>query len=170
MMKFTIEAPWFTFQKKLAALFEQDPDIYVGELGEIVDDAEGGYWLPIEVENHEKFLAMQRLMPAVKEFGSIKVCITIYDEENENCESDIASAFETLFKGNPIVKDVKSLVDQAGTKHNYLRFSPEVVQFFDDDLSDYNGNWNGLAEDIAREVFNVNSMDISFCTAPVEEK
>ena len=36
--------------------------------------------------------------------------------------------------------------------HNVC-FKPQVVQFFDDDISDFNGNWSGLAQDIAREVF-----------------
>ena len=45
----------------------------------------------------------------------------------------------------------------------------ELIQFPDDDTSDFNGNWNGLAEDIAREVFEEGYRGISFCTADKRE-
>ena len=50
--------------------------------------------------------------------------------------------------------------------HN-VRFKPRVVQFFDDDISDFNGNWSGLAQDIAREVFGDGLRSVHFCTAAV---
>ena len=48
-----------------------------------------------------------------------------------------------------------------------VRFKPRVVQFFDDDISDFNGNWSGLAQDIAREVFGAEMRGVHFCTAAV---
>ena len=36
-------------------------------------------------------------------------------------------------------------------------------------ISDFNGNWSGLAQDIAREVFTNDSSGIHFCTAGVNE-
>ena len=54
-------------------------------------------------------------------------------------------------------------------EHTYLLFKPEVIQFFDDDIYDYEGNWTGLAQDIAREVFADETRGIHFCTASVEE-
>ena len=32
MKKFTLEAPWNTYQKKVKALFDPDPDIIVGDV------------------------------------------------------------------------------------------------------------------------------------------
>ena len=43
------------------------------------------------------------------------------------------------------------------------------MQFFDDDISDFNGNWSGLAQDIAREIFGSEMCGVHFCTAPVED-
>ena len=40
MLKFTLEAPWYTFRKKVNALFEQDPDITVGEVIESEETAD----------------------------------------------------------------------------------------------------------------------------------
>ncbi len=166
---FSISAPWYTFRKKLNALFELDPEIIVQELEELDGDEDAfDYQLDIDVLNHEKYMALKRLLPEVKEFGNVAVRITLYDEMN-GFVPDGAELFKTLFKGNPIAKDLKTLKDMSGTSHLYLRFVPEVIQFFNDDISDYNGNWNGLAEDIAREVFNTAGMEINFCTAPIEE-
>jgi hypothetical protein len=65
------------------------------------------------------------------------------------------------------VKDIKDVVDFTGTRHGFVRFQPEVIQFFHDDISDYNGNWSGLAQDIAREVFEGEYRGVHFCTAEV---
>ena len=77
--------------------------------------------------------------------------------------------YETIFRGNPIVKDIRLGTDHTGTAHGFIRFQPEVIQFFDDDLYDYNGNWSGLAQDIAREVFKDEKRGIHFCTAALDE-
>ena len=76
--------------------------------------------------------------------------VLIYDEENSAEADDVLALYETIFKGNPIVKDVRVAVDQTGTKHGFVRFQPEVIQFFDDDIYDYEGNWTGLAQGLYR--------------------
>ena len=167
MIKVSMEAPWYTFQKKVSALFEKDPDIYVGEIFQPEDDSEVTYAFNIEVKNHEKFVALDRVIPGTKVFGNVVLGIVLYDEENNDVHPGI-KLFETIFKGNPIMKDLKVRTDAAGTDHVYVRFQPEIVQFFDDDTSDYNGNWTGIAEDIAREVFD-NTWAVNFCTADLRE-
>lgn len=163
MVKMHLEAPWFTYQKKVKALFEQDPEILVGELTE--GDGEFDYALNIEVASHEKYEALDRVMPSFKRFGNILVKIILYDEENAGINPGV-KLYETIFKDNPILEDVRNMVDKTGTAFGYVRFKPEVIQFFDDNLADYNGNWSGLAEDIAKEVFEKDSSGMYFCTAP----
>lgn len=163
MYNFVIEAPWETYNKKIKALFEKDPDITVGDIYD--GDGDTTYAFDIEVNNHEKYVALDRLISGVKEFGNVTVGITLYDEENE--VSDILDLYKTLFKGNPIVKEIQTATDPTGTEWDYVLFVPEVVQFPDDDLTDYNGNWNGLAEDIAREFFV--DRGVNFCTAQKEQ-
>ena len=163
----TKSAPWYSYQKKLKALFERDPQIRVEEIIE-AENQDGDYILNIEVYSHEKFVALDRILPSVIPFGNVTLCIYLYDMENGN-EEDALSLYKTIFRGNPIVKDFKTATDQAGVNHHFLRFQPEVLQFFDDDISDYNGNWSGLAQDIAREIFGDSSHGINFCTAAVDE-
>ena len=168
MMKFAIEAPWYTFQKKVKALFEQDPDIEVGDVIEQEDDRTD-YVFSIEVKNHEKFLALDRVLPKVRTFGNVTLGIMIFDEENVGDNVDRIALYETIFTGNPIVKDVKDVTDFAGNRHGFIRFKPEVIQFFDDNIADFSGNWSGLAQDIAMEVFDQEMAGIHFCTADKNE-
>ena len=44
---------------------------------------------------------------------------------------------------------------------NYCIFKKEVIQFWNDNLSDYRGNYNGLASDIAKEILKANI--VQFC-------
>ena len=163
MIKLRLEAPWYTYQKKLAALFEQDPDVTVADIYE-GDDDDADFVIDIEVSNHEKFVALDRVMPSYKTFGNVTVEINLYDEENLSANSEV-ELYKTIFKDNPIVQDITCLIDNVGVCHPYVCFKPEVIQFFDDDLTDVNGNYTGLAEDIAREVFEDNMRGINFCTA-----
>jgi len=158
-----LEAPWQTYQKKIKALFERDKDIIVGEIYEATD---GGvdYAFDIEVMRHDKYIALDRVLTGVKVFGNVTLGIVLYDEENAS-NADPLSLYKTLFDGNPIVKAIATRTDATGTDWNYICFNPEIVQFFDDDLTDFNGNWSGLAEDIAREVFADNYHSVNFCTA-----
>ena len=155
-----LESPWCAFHKKVKAIFNGDPDIIVGDLYEA--DGDTDYAFDIEFKNHEKFLAADRLLPGVKTFGNVTLGIILYDEEN--AEADVIGLFETLFTGNPNVRDVIRKKDRTGCEWNYVVFEPEVIQFFDDNLADYQGNWSGLAQDIAPEVFAENCRGVNFCT------
>ena len=167
MLNIKLEAPWYTWRKKAAALFEGDPDIIVGEVYEI-DSEDVQFGVDIEVRNHEKFVALDRVLPSVKEFGNVKLAITLFDEENSAVNPD-AALYETIFKGNPIFDRIEDTVDHTGTHIGYVVFKPVISQFFDDNLGDYHGNWSGLAQDIANDVFDNDFRGIYFCTADIKE-
>ena len=164
-----LEAPWYAFNKKLKALFAGDKDIKVSDIYR-PDVGEMSYFaIDLLVRKHSKFLALDKVLPPTVEFGDVTVGLCVQDMENNFSEENPVELFTAIFEGNPLVKDIKTTSDFTGTEHAYVRFKPEVVQFFHDDISDYNGNWSGLAQDIAKEVFpNVNG--VHFCTAGVNEK
>ena len=167
MLSIKLEAPWYSWAKKAAKLFELDPDIIVGEVYEL-DGEDGDFGIDFEIRNHEKFVALDRVLPSVKEFGNVRLIITLFDEENSNVNPD-AALYETIFKGNPILDRVEDTVDHTGTHIGYVIFKPMVTQFFDDNLADYRGNWSGLAQDIAKEVFDNNFRGVYFCTTDLNE-
>lgn len=163
--KLNMEAPWYSYQKKIAALFEHDRDIIVGPVE--MNKATETYEMGIEVRNHQKFIALDTLLRKEVSFGNVKLVITLYDEENATNSVNTMMLYNTLFSDNPLVRDIIVNKDFTNTDHEFIRFEPEVIQFFNDDISDYNGNWSGLAQDIAKEIFySPSESRIHFCTAP----
>ena len=48
---------------------------------------------------------------------------------------------------------------------HYAVFQSKVVQFFNDDMSDINGNCTTLYQEIAKDVFSGRAEGVFFCTA-----
>lgn len=163
MMNLKIEAPWQTYGKELKALFAMDKEIDVSEVYE-AENADFDFVVDVSVLNHEKFVALDRALVKRVTFGNVTLHVNLFDMENESVDVDI---FKTIFDGNPIVQDIVTKRDVTGTDWHYICFKPEVVQFFDDDMSDVNGNRTELAEDIARDVF-ADHLGVYFCTAAKE--
>ena len=162
-----LEAPWMTYRKKVNALFEKDKLIDVGEIYQAEDG--NGYAFDVTVHDHDKYLALDRVLRRSVTLGYVKLAINLIDADRPT-ETDAIDLYTVIFDGNSIVKDIKDVEDQAGAHHGFVRFVPEVVQFYADDISDYSGNFNGLAEDIAREVFADDAHGVNFCTASLQEK
>ena len=166
-MNTKLSAPWYTYQKKLSALFGGDAQI------EVSDVTPGGpegadYIIYLVVYNHEKFLAIDRTIVKTVSFGNVTLAVVPVDAEQGNGDHR-RELYDTIFGGNKIVKDIREVTDKTGATHGFIRFQPEVIQFPNDDASDYNGNWSGLAQDIAREVFCDCGAGIHFCTAEIQE-
>lgn len=170
MRKLSISAPWYEFQKKVKALFERDPQIIVGDIYE-PEGGEVNYAFDIEVRNHEKFIALDRVIPGIKEFGNVTLGIVLYDEENVSAADLGIETYKAIFNGNPIVKDIRDVQDFAGVRHGFVRFDPalSLIQYQCDDTSSYDGRSTVLAQDVAKEIFEDKFLGIHFCTAGVNE-
>lgn len=154
MAKTNLSAPWDIFYKELSALFGEDPEI------EIVYDEENNE-IKMQVEDAAKADALTRLLPAEKEFGNVKLKITVIPANGDN----VAALFEKAFCGNPAF-----VYAQKGTgvfDRNYVVFAHDVVQYYADNLADINRNRSTLYERIARRVFGdlQEYGGVSFCTA-----
>ena len=79
--------------------------------------------------------------------------------------------FGTAFEGNPILNKIYVVEGIFSNRFIYVEFKPEIVQFYNDNLGDLNGNVTTLYETIARNVFNENPnlKGIFYCTAAVEK-
>ena len=154
-----LSPPWYTYQRELAALFEGDTDIEIGQIYELEDHIE----LWIIVHNEKKYRALLNLLPTYPDFGNVKVknVIKFKDEKAQDVYADV----KDLFEGNPNVSEIKEITDFAAAKHLFVEFKPEVIQFYNDDTSSPYGFWNGLAQDIALDVFDDISGGVHFTTA-----
>lgn len=151
MAKLGLSSPWMIFYHKVEALFAKDNEVKV-----IYDEANRA--INLYVDNAAKADVLAKHIPEVKKFGRVDLKINVIPANGANATGDFAS----LFENNGAVSFVKT-IDSIGWKCQYVVFKKEVVQFFTDDLGDYNGYHSTLYEDIAREVFE-NTEGVFFCT------
>ena len=153
----TKSSPWVTYYKEVDALFKKDKEVLV------VFDEEN-IELKIYVNNQEKASAIQYLIPNEKNFGNVILKIKVIPSNGKQLRdvrtTNIVDIASDAFRGNNAVfavTDVRAVFDLV-----YVIFRKEVVQYFDDNIGDINGNCSTLYEVIARDVFN--DVGIKYCT------
>ena len=153
----TKSSPWVTYYKEVDALFKKDKEVLV------VFDEEN-IELKIYVNNQEKASAIQYLIPNEKNFGNVILKIKVIPSNGKQLRdvrtTNIVDIASDVFRGNNAVfavTDVRAVFDLV-----YVIFRKEVVQYFDDNIGDINGNYSTLYEVIARDVFN--DVGIKYCT------
>lgn len=155
-----LSPPWYFYHRKVQAIFEKDSEIHIKDLDRIDN---GNYSFIILVFNKEKAQAIKAILPAVVEIGGITVNVYIYGPDEDDIQPLNKSddeIYETAFSGNPIFEKTITRNYPIG-KISYCVFKKKVIQFWNDDLSDYCGNYSCLASEIAKEIFN--SSKINFC-------
>lgn len=148
-----LSAPWYFYYRELKVLFGEDPEVKV-----VLD--EGEMEVKLYVSNDRKADALQQLLPAKKDFGNVTLKVTVVPANDG--QTGMTKLFEDAFLGNPVLSDLVHLDTPMGS-FDYAIFRKEVVQFFNDDLSDINGNCSTLYQDIARDVFDEDT-GVFFCT------
>lgn len=162
MDKTYLSAPWFTLLHEYEALFGEDKDITIKWRQEL-----GDLYIDLRVRDPKKADALTRLLPNRYKLGDNTVYVEVIPD---NINTSNIYLFSKAFRRNPVLsrvvskQDVTSVVDR-----NYVVFKKEVVQFFNDEVCDINGNKTLLYEDIARDIFDIQP-GIFFCTEGGEPK
>lgn len=154
-----IQAPWVTTYKKICALFENDMDLHISDINEATP---GNCTIVISSQNNAKLESIKKILKNHFEFGNVTLDIEFIPEDNNEKITD--SDFRNAFNCNENLTEVRNIELPDGSVKTYVVFEKEVVQFYNDDLTDLYGNYNGLMEDIARELFNEVDASISYCT------
>lgn len=155
MATITKSPPWETFRNMLNALFAGDADILVSNVVDSGDNKK----VSIRVSDSNKYEALKELLPEWKEFGNVQLNIVVVPANNPKSRADL---YRTLFKENASVSRIVDQETIPGVCSTYVVFSPKIVQFYDDNIADLNGNKTTVLEDVAREVFHDPS--VYFCT------
>lgn len=152
--KLGLSSPWCTYYKKINELFKDDPEIHI----EYDNDAPS---IKLFVDNAKKAAALTKLIPDQRTFGNVVLNIYVIPADNEDdiTTDDIKAAFE----GNPAFSYLGVRDLPMTPPANFVVFKNKVVQFFNDDLTDINGNCSTLYQNIAFEVLNV-PKNTYFCT------
>lgn len=150
----TLSPPWFKYFREIEALFLKDPEVTVS-FDEIT------MTLKLYVNNEDKAEALTRLLPNEKSFGSIVLTINVVPANN--FEEQKIDLFRKAFDGNKAVSYITTVGGSMLPPINYIVFRNEVVQFFNDNLDDINGNYSTLYQEIAKDIFG-SMPGIFFCT------
>ena len=143
-----ISPPWFTFVSELKALFGEDPDIKIEHTKE--------YEVKMYVADADKAVALYTLMPYSRSYGNVEIIINVIPPNGDRfltSDDDYAELFSAAFKNNPVLSYIQKVEGLFGFKATYIVFKNKVVQYFNDNLNDINGNTSTLYEDIARDIF-----------------
>ena len=158
MDKFGLSSPWMSFFHEIEALFKGDPEVTVR-----FDEEENT--IKLFVDNTDKAEALSRLLPSERAFGGVTVQVKVIPANHP--EDDVSVLLKKAFDKNPAMVMVKNIDEVFSNPITYVVFKKEVVQYFNDDLGDLNGNHSTLYQDIAKDVF-LPIPGAFFCTA--EEK
>lgn len=162
MAKLKLSPPWVLYYKKLNTLFEYDKDVLV-----IYDEDE--MEIKLYCSDNNKSEALSFLLPNTISFGDVELKITVIPSNEKTNKVKITinnpeTAIYVLFNtNNEYVESVEAIPTPFG-RFTYVIFIKEVVQYFEDNLSDFYGNKSTLCEDIAREIFK-NIDGVFFCTS-----
>ena len=161
--KATLSPPWVTFYRELETLFENDPDVLVqygathGGDGDAVEEPE----VTVYVEGSDKADALAQLLPAERTFGDVTLRVTVVPANDK--EETRAELFARAFAGNPALSYVAELDGVMTNPMYFVVFRNQVVQYWNDNLGDINGNVSTLYQEIAKDVFD-GEQGVFFCT------
>lgn len=148
-----LSPPWWTVYNKIKAMFEADPDITIQPMS----GGDTSYTIYLDTPDANKALALKNILKTEYHFGGVSLKIVTrvtnkIDESLKRSDTTYDNYLDALAT-TPAVVDIRHVVDMFGTKWIVIDFKKEVVQFWNDDLMDYYGNWNGLYTDIATDIF-----------------
>ena len=152
-------SPWVEYYRKIESLFAQDQSVNVKY-------DESSNTIKLFVKDQEKADALTQLLPNRKEFGNVVVNIDVIPANK--VETSRIDLFSKAFEGNGALSYIHTSDYTSINNFHFIVFQPEIVQYYNDDISDINGFRSTLYQDIAKEVFGERD-GIYFCTDKLED-
>jgi len=164
MARINLAAPWDEYYNKMAAFFKEDPDVTV-----LYDDQEDdAKHIKVLVDNPEKATALEALLNKEKNFGGVKLIITVVpaDDVPKSIARDMSQwaedakyygLYRSALIGNANFATVQEIKGLLGFDATFVIFRKKVIQYYNDNIGDLNGVMSTLAECIARDIFVKNS-------------
>jgi hypothetical protein len=130
-----LSPPWITIYREIQAMFKHDKTVKVIYNNDTPS-------VNVYVEDPVKADAIEQILIHEFPFGNVKLRVNVYPGDDEELLQDLSvgadKLFTTAFKDNSALSFTTE--DQKGLfAETYIVFVPEVVQFFNDDLSDIRG-------------------------------
>ena len=158
-VKIKMAPPWVQYANAMQAFFAEDPDVTV-----IYNNDE--CLVRVLVDGQDKADALAELLPKEVDCGAEKLQIRVVPGNVEYGNRDL---FARAFSGNPAVERLVRIDGVFTNPLTYVVFKKTVVQYFNDNLGDLNGNRSTLYQEIAAELFT-DRAGVLFCTDTGDEK
>lgn len=162
MAKLNLSSPWVVYYRKLSAFFKEDSEVRI-----TYDEIEQE--IKLYVDNAEKAVALEKLLPHEQNFGNVTLYITIVPANKTTFDS-VKVAYSTsssdiiqICFNNKAVVGIKVVDGIMTNRIIFVIFKKEVVQYFTDNIGDYHGICSILYQDLAKEIFG-NIDGVFFCT------
>lgn len=154
-----LSSPWETIHKQIIALLGPDTEVHVGS---IYEGNGNTYVFDICSKNGKKIAALEKVLKSHFDLGNVTLAINFIHERDD--EEVTAQDYKDAFEGNSNFVD--TVVTSKGLFQDltYVIFAKEILQFFNDDLSDLYGNMSIIVADAAKQVCNVGE-NMYFSTA-----
>lgn len=156
-----LSPPWVTYNNKLRYSLGADPQISVGTVFQPPNS--DYYVVVVTVTGAQKAQALANIISPEQTFGTTPLYIVVTDSESnlytQNCGAvsniyDVASNVITALSGNPYFAQV--IVNAAPFDHKllivYPIFCSQVIQFYNDDLSNLCQTYSDVAANVFGDV------------------
>lgn len=149
-----LSPPWYTLYNKIYAFFSMDDELTISKLVKV---GKGMYSIIISSTNTDKIIALSKILPESVNFGNVNVYIYPKVENDEDFEVDSrpvnADDYKAAFTGNKYFVEVIHTDQSFYTPDlTFIILTRDIISFFNDDLTDYYGNYNGLVSDVANDI------------------
>ncbi len=173
-----LSPPWYTVWNKILHTIGADPRNHVQPL----QDLGGGKYLVRIITVTPVPGALATIVRPSYALGNVTVSVEILDIAGHTVKPEMPTgtdpagavllALQTSLKNNPLYAEAfrpqKSPISPPTLGDVVLILQKAVVQFFNDDLTDYYSNFNGVAASVFAEVLNTQyagNVRLSFGTA-----
>ncbi|WRP08784.1 hypothetical protein U9J35_04705 [Rossellomorea aquimaris] len=162
-----LSPPWVTYQNELKYSVGQDPSVIVGPL----IPAFGNYIIPVTTIGGEKAIALATLLKNPVEFGNVSVSVVVINGDQEIVNPlpcplrsfVVADLVQSALSGNPYFIEVVVKPQMPGGPNAvYPVFKSEVIQFFNDDISNLCNTFTAVAASVFADV-----MEEELCDIPI---
>lgn len=151
----SLSPPWVTLQRKFANTFGCDPVVNVGDLS---DTSQRIVVLPITVDDEKKGRALRTIIRPSFPMGNILVTTEVKNSKGKCWEAIVIENGKQLqgvitdaMAGNPLFVEAK-LGPRPPFTHVGFIVTKTVVQFWNDDLSDFYGNFNDVTANVVSDL------------------
>ena len=151
-----LSPPWYTLWNKFVNTFGCDPAVTVGDLDTSQPTL---YVIPIVVDDEKKGTALATVIRSKFPMGNITVVTAVKNSKGQvwapiiiHDEDETVAVFKAALTGNPLFVDAIKRVTPIVGSDVFIITTKSIVQFFNDDLSDYYGNFNGVTAQVLSEL------------------